>query len=239
MNNSDNTSLLNLSKIAELTTFGITISFAYSALKMYIYYILLLHIPIFQFTDISDIVILMPTGIFWAIYLGGVQAANFVIDSNLFDKWERIFYGLLIYSILGGFIWIGYKNDPIIKQVLLFILSNWWYLIPFVLYILVRMRAQKKGDDFFKKNLYISALCMTFYYSAYESFSSYDVLLNSKPHLHYIFKMNNGQTISTNKTLLYVGRTKNYWFLYNKNTHYTRAFKNDDVSKFDFDEKLK
>ncbi|MDB5136723.1 MAG: hypothetical protein JWP37_3326 [Mucilaginibacter sp.] len=96
-----------------------------------------------------------------------------------------------------------------------------------------------RGDSFFKNNIFIGILVFALWYGIFESFANYAVLNDNVKHINFIMSLRNGEKIKTNNNLIYAGRTKNYWFLYNRKTHFVRALKNDNVSIIDFDEILK
>lgn len=93
--------ILNLSNVAQLTTFAIAITVTFSLVRLYMYYLILLHVPIFQYIDVVDIVLLAPTGIYWALYVGSVEASNYVVQSNNFHKIEKIFYPIVLWSFIA------------------------------------------------------------------------------------------------------------------------------------------
>ncbi|MEO7214412.1 hypothetical protein [Mucilaginibacter sp.] len=235
MENPDNKFTLNLSNAAELTSFAIALAALFSIIRNYVYYVLLLHVPIFQYLDLSDIVLIAPSGIFWALYISAMEAVNFIASNEKFSKGEKIFYPVLLYVSIGLLTWIGYYNEPIIEQGMKFLFRNWWLALPLVLYVVIRMKAIDSNKDFFKKNRYAAACILTVWYATFDSYSNYSVLTESSRHLHFVMKMKNGVVVKVNNDIIYAGRTSNYWFLYNNKTNFVRAIKNDDVEIIDFD----
>jgi hypothetical protein len=149
--NTENKFTLNLSNAAQLVSFAIALGVIFSLIRNYIYYILLLHVPIFQYVDLSDIILIAPSGVFWALYFSAIETANFISKSPKFDRSEKIFYGILLYVFAGVLTWIGFYNEPIVEQGLKFIFRNWWFLIPLILYVAVRLKSVNSENDFFKK----------------------------------------------------------------------------------------
>jgi len=156
--------ILNLTNITQLTTFVISITVAFSLVRQYVYYMILLHIPVFQYIDVFDIVFLASTGIFWALYLGAIEASNYVLISGHFLRAEKIFYPCVFYAFIVFIAWIGYRNDPVIEQVIKMPLRYWYYcFIPFIIYVLVIIESNKNRISFFLKAIDTSP----FLYSRY------------------------------------------------------------------------
>jgi hypothetical protein len=217
--NTENKFTLNLSNAAQLVSFAIALGVIFSLIRNYIYYILLLHVPIFQYVDLSDIILIAPSGVFWALYFSAIETANFISKSPKFDRSEKIFYGILLYVFAGVLTWIGFYNEPIVEQGLKFIFRNWWFLIPLILYVAVRLKSVNSENDFFKKNKYTGACILVMWYAIFDSYSNYSVLVNPSRHIHLILKMKSGQKVRVDQNIIYAGRTANYWFLYNRKTN--------------------
>ena len=224
---------LDLSNAAQLASFAISLGALFALLRNYIYYVLFLHIPIFQYLDLSDIILIAPTAIFWSVYFGAIDAVNAISNSQKFNSSEKIFYGLTLYAFAGYLTWLGFHNEPAVEQGLKFLFRYWWLIIVLVIYVAIRLKANK--NDFFKRNRYVAACVLTIWYAIFDSWANYSVLVNPSRHIHFVMKMKNGKKLIVDKDLIYVGRSKSYWFLYNPKTAFVRAIKNDDVEITDFD----
>jgi hypothetical protein len=226
---------LSLSNAAQLASLALALGISFSIIRNYLYYVLYLHVPIFQYLSLSDIVLIAPSGIFWAIYFSSMDTVNTLAKSNQFLPIEKLFYALLLYTFAGLLTYIGFHNEPIVEQSLKVIIRHPWYLIILVLYVGIRMYSQKKNSDFFSKNRYTAAFILCIWYASFDSYASYSVLTNPSRHLHLIMKTKKGDRIDVKKDLVYAGRTNDYWFLYNAKTKYVRVIKNDDIDVIDFD----
>ena len=226
---------LSLSNAAQLASMAVALGIAFSVIRNYFYYVLLLHVPVFQYISLTDIVLIAPSGIFWAIYFSSMDAASWLGQSTQFDALEKFFYALLLYTFAGILFYVGFYNEPIVEQSIKVIWRHPWYLLFIVAYVLVRMRSKKRGNDFFGKNRYAAARFLCIWYAAFDSYASYSVLVNESRHVHLMMKMKNEKKLDVKGDLVYAGRTSTYWFIYNKKTKLVRAIKDDGVEMVDFD----
>ena len=226
---------LSLSNAAELASFALALGITFSIIRNYLYYVLYLHVPIFQYLSLSDVVLIAPSGIFWAIYYPSIDAANMVAKSLQFTLWQKLFFGLALYVFAGWLTWLGFHNEPIVEQALKIVFRHPWYIALIILYVCIMMHAQKSNNDFFNKNRYTAALILCIWYAAFDSHASYSVLTNSSRHIHIVMKMRNNSKIDIDNNVIYAGRTNDYWFLYDSKTKFVRVLKNEDIEVADFD----
>lgn len=236
---SENDKYVNLSNIASLVSFSLFISVIFSLLRYHFYFQVLLHIPIFQLIDASELVLMTAgTGITWIFYLGANSLAAFIRkrdDFTLFQKWV---FQLIILSIGLLYLWINYFNDPIIRE---FIKLPWhykyWYIFfpTLILFIVAYTYPDSDGPIFFKKNRLILPLLLTLWYALFEGWANYEVITKSKNTNNMTVQTKSFGLIKTDSIIVNAGRTKNYWFYYNRNTHVTRVIKTDDIDFVDFD----
>ena len=140
--NQDKTFTLSLSNAAQLASLAVALGITFSVVRNYLYYVLYLHIPIFQYVSLSDIVLVAPSGIFWAIYFSSMDAVNSLSESTQFTAMEKLFYALLLYTFAGFLTWLGFHNEPIVEQSIKVIIRHPWYLIFIVAYVFIRMYAK-------------------------------------------------------------------------------------------------
>ncbi|MFI5138276.1 MAG: hypothetical protein ACHQIM_10660 [Sphingobacteriales bacterium] len=233
-------SVFNIAKITEYTTYLLVVGLTYSIAKMYFYYVLLLHVPIFQYVDTTELVLSFPTAIFLILYVGPIYTANYILKSEKFNKEERILFVLILYTFVIFLFVVAKNNDPVVQQFWMLPIKYWKYgVIPFLFYLYVMVKGAKREDSFFKKNVFIGILVFALWYGIFESFANYAVLTDKVKHTHFTIKLKSGEKIEANGKLIYAGRTKGYWFLYNRETRFVRALKNDDISIIDFDSILR
>jgi|GEM_PF-2278288 len=226
---------LTLSNAAELASFALALGLTFSIIRNYLYYVLYLHVPVFQYLSLSDVVLIAPSGIFWAIYYSSIDAANVVTKSLQFTLWQKLFFGLALYVFAGWLIWIGFHNEPIVEQSLKIVFRYPWYIALIVLYVSIMIHAQKSNSNFFSKNRYTAAFILCIWYAAFDSYASYSVLTNPSRHIHLVMKTKNNNKVDINQNVIYAGRTNDYWFLYDSKTKFVRVLKNEDVEVVDFD----
>ena len=236
----NSSSIFNISKITEYTTYILIVGLIYSIAKMYFYYILLLHIPIFQYLDTSELILSFPTAIFLILYVGPIFAANYVGKSPRFNTEEKILFIFILYAFVIFLIVVAKNNDPVVPQFWLLPIKYWEYgIIPFLFCMYVMLKSARKGNSFFKNNIFIGILVFALWYGIFESFANYAVLTDNVKHTHLVMKLKSGEKIKIGDKLVYAGRTKAYWFLYNRKTQFIRVLANDDISIIDFDTILK
>ncbi|MDB5136724.1 MAG: hypothetical protein JWP37_3327 [Mucilaginibacter sp.] len=119
--------VFNISKIAEYTTYVIAVGLIYSIAKMYFYYILLLHVPIFQYVDTTELILSFPTVIFLILYAGPLFVANYIGKSRNFNKEEKLFFIPLLYAFIVFLFIVGKNNDPVVQQFWLLPIKYWKY----------------------------------------------------------------------------------------------------------------
>src|ERR1700743_572672 len=128
VNNSVNSrSVFDISKITEYTAYVIVVGLTYSMAKMYFYYVLLLHIPIFQYVDTTELILSFPTVIFLILYAGPLFIANYIGQSGNFNKEEKIFFIIVLYAFVVFLVIVANNNDPVVEQFWLLPIKYWKY----------------------------------------------------------------------------------------------------------------
>ncbi|NCD69518.1 hypothetical protein [Mucilaginibacter agri] len=235
--------LLSLSNLAGLAAASVTITFTFAVVKLFIFYQLFLHVPIFQYTDVIDVIAMAPTAVFWAIFMGSIEAGMFVFESNKLIKAEKYLYGLMAYGLAIFITVIAYRNDPGIRLALIIPIRYWYYfVVPFVIYVVTVMYIQENttqaGGNFMVKNKVIAVVIFTIWYAIFDSFANYTALNTPQTHLDYRLKFKNGQQLRTVKNIYFVGRSKGFWFIYNSSTESVRVINNEDVELVDINTNL-
>jgi hypothetical protein len=230
---------VNLSNIASLISFSLFIAVIFSLLRYHFYFQVLLHVPIFQFIDASELVLMTAgTGITWIFYLGANSLANFIRKEDDFTGFQKWVFQLIILSIGLLYLWINYFNDPIIRE---FIKWPWhykyWhiYFTTLILFVIAYSYKGSKGQIFFEKNKLIIPLLLTLWYALFEGWANYEVVTKSEHTNNITVQTKSMGVIKTDSIIVNAGRTKSYWFFYNRNTHITRAIKTEDIEFVDFD----
>jgi len=232
--------LFKIGSVAEATTFVLVIGFIYGILRSYLYYNILLHVPIFQYLDVTEILLSFPTVFYLTMYALPMFIAVYITRSNTIPNREKLFYAVALIAFALIIIRITGNNDPIIAAY--YTLPHkykYFYYPPLLWFVYVVFMGARKNDSFFKNNFLIGIIMFSVWYGGFESFANYQILLGEGTHLNYRLKFKDGKLLHTDKKTLYAGRTKNYWFFYDKQTKYVRAIKNDDVVTVDFDTELK
>lgn len=212
----------------------------YSVVRMYFYYVILLHVTIFQYVEATELLLSFPTLVFLALYVGALFAANYISKSTTLSLLERFFWPILLYAFVIFLFIVAKNNDPIVVQFSNLPIKYWMYgIVPFLFYLYIMLKVQKRKDSFFTKNLLATILIISLWYGIFESFANYEVITNREAHIQMFIKFKDGKLFKTNRNLIYAGRTKNSWFFYNQTTKLVRAIKNDDISIVDFDTRLR
>ncbi len=239
MSESDSNSKYNLElkDTAELTAAAIALAIIFSLTRNYLYYVVFLHVPIFQYCDVGEIILLAPTVIWWVLYFSSMKVAQELQESSNLENWERLTYPWLFYVFCILLVVLAYKNEPIISVILsiTFFIKHWWFIPLLVAYILVMMKAKNRGKNYFRKNPLLAILLAAVWYAIFDSWASYDLLKKNQGHSHQVILTKDGKKIKLNNDLVYAGRTSNYWFIYNPKTNFTRAIKADEFQLVDFD----
>jgi hypothetical protein len=230
---------ISLKNIAELASSLIIAIIAFTAVKLTVYYGLFLHIPIFQYLEAGDLVIMAPTAIVWILYYVAINSAFFISERKLFSVPVRMFYSIFLYSLAITVYVLGIRNEPLFSNALWTPFKHWWFWLYFILYVAGRMHAKSKGEDFMSKFPLVGILLLTLYTAMFDSWMSYESMVHPITREEMSIKLTDGERFKTTEKLLFAGRTKDYWFFYNRTNGYTRALKNEDVELTDFNSVLK
>ncbi|WDZ99233.1 hypothetical protein [Mucilaginibacter sp. SJ] len=228
---------LELKDIADLTAAVIALAIIFSLTRNYIYYVLFLHVPIFQYCEAGEIIMLEPTVIWWILNYGTMRVASEIQESQTLKQWERLTFPWLFYLFYGILIYWGYKNVPTLSIIMSynFFLKHWWLIIGVIVYVLVGLRAKNEGNDYFKMNPLLAILAISIWFGVFDSWASYELLQKTDGHLHQVILTKENRKITLDNRLIYAGRTANYLFVYDAKTKFTRVFKTDDFRTIDYD----
>jgi len=231
----DNDNLSKIPEIAKLISYVLFLSILLGVVEAEIYFQLFLHIPIFQYMDATEVVLFSPgTGVTLLVYyLGIVVAGYFLKEPNLywFTKLVAILATLVVW---GLFFKIAYNNDPVIHEMIVLPLHYWWYLILVVFFTFAFGEYFPGTKQFIDKHKQFRPILLTFWYGLVVGYLNYYVLIENHRNVNVIVKLKSGIQVSTNNKLIYAGRTKNYWFFYDRQSKFTRVIKDEDVRIADF-----
>ena len=178
---------VNLSNITKLVSFSLFIAVIFTLIRYHFYYQVLLHIPIFQFVDTSELLLMAPTSaVTWIFYLGTFALTDFIKKNDDFTSFQKIIFPIIIYFVGISYIWINYLNDPIIRECIKLPWHYKYWFIWFPLLILCVVAYQfpnTKQPHFFKRNKFIIPLVLTIWYALFEGWANYEVVTTSKPKL--------------------------------------------------------
>lgn len=232
--------IFKISEVGSYVTFVLMAGLTYSIARMYFYYVLLLHIPIFQYVDTTEIILSFPTAIFLILYVAPIFVADNVVNKMAIEGKQKALYAILLYGFVIFLIIIAKNNDPIVPQFWRLPLRYWyWGIGIFIAYVVIMVKAKLSLTSFFTGNLAIAILIIALWYGIFESFANYAVLTQPVSRIHFVMKTKNNELIKTDSITVFAGRTKSYWFLYNRKTMFVRAIKNDDIALIDYDTILK
>lgn len=237
-NTNESNKYLNLSNVASLASFSILIAGAFSILRCHLYYQVLLHVPIFHYIDVSELLLMTAsTGTAWIIYLTGIFLPPFIRNEKGFTKFQKIVFCSTIYAFAIAYFILNFRNDPIITAVVKWpiLLKNSPLLICIIVLLILIIIAFIELPIFFKKNNLIMPLVLSLFYALFIAWANYDVVTHAKDTNNIMVQTKSMGVIKTNDTLIDAGRTKNFWFFYNRKTHVTRVIKADDIEFVDFE----
>ena len=209
---------------------------------------------LFIYLPVSSILLLFLH--FLTIYLGGMYGTeylffnkNILFNKNKLSKYLKIeretndkpkyqnystkkqgilFIPIcLIFIVPFGFLFYSYfDNDNLLDTYFVFIMT--WGIIMFVLFVV--MDVLKKGN---KKTLWIlisSILSITSYPLYGYKLNQAKQILSGKPIMDINFTIKS-DSISSNKTVLYLGETKDYLFMRNIYTNTNIIFQKKEIHK--------
>lgn len=230
---------INLQNITSIVSLSFFIGIVFTLVRYHFYYQVLLHIPIFQFIDTSELLLMAPSSaILWIFYIGSMELAKFIKKSDDFTSFQKWVFQITLLLIGLFYVWINYLNDPIVRQ---FIKLPWhyryWYIyFPLLIVFIIAFTGKdSRGPVFFRKNKFILPLILTIWYALFEGWANYEVVTTSKHTNGMTVKTKNLVIIKTDSVVINAGYTKNYWFYYNRSTHITTALKRDDIETIEFD----
>jgi hypothetical protein len=230
---------INLSNIASLASYSLLMGVTFALLHYHFYFQVLLHVPIFQFIDASELLLITAqAGIPWIFFIGAISLVNFLKRNNDFTVLQKWVFQLLILSLSILYLGINFLNDPIIREVIEWPSHyKYWYIYTFVLivFVIAYVYPNPTGPIFFQKNKFILPLIITIWYALYGGWINYEVVTKSDHTNNIVIQTKSFGTIKTDSVIINAGRTKNYWFYYNRKTHVTRVIKIEDIEFTDFD----
>jgi len=232
---------IDFSNIPHVLTFGLFLAILFEVIKADLYYEMLLHISIFQYMDVSEIALLSAeTGVVWVLYLGPFFILIFLWNHNKPPK----FIKAIIYSLLLAFqlliMLTAYKNNPLFAAKIDNPFGTYWAIIGWLIFIPTTMLGSyffnliitRKLDN--KIAVLIISLVLVVGIATFECFMNYSLVTGNYKLNDVKIKFNSGVVLETNNITVSIGRTKNYWFFYNRKTKIVRVIKNDSVNIVDF-----
>jgi hypothetical protein len=242
----DNTSSIKLllgietESIGHLVTAAVGLITAFSIFRNYIYYVLLLHVPIFQYLAISDVVLMSTSTIWLTVYISLMLGMFSIIDhwTQLFAdfSWKKVNWGAVSAFLLALIFTITTmhlvsKNDPSADQLVNYLIYYPYTLVPFVIFIILAVIFSEKIKPFYSKYKISRLVLMMAWFSIFDPIANYAVLNSPKAkHVKITFKEKSAKSLTVIKdSLIFAGRTNNYWFIYDKADSSIRVLKNDDL----------
>ena len=239
----DNNKHLNLSNIGSIISFLLLIAVCFAIVRYHFYFQVFLHIPIFQFIDASELVLITATaGIKWIFYLGAVFLPIFILKEKGFTNLQKLFFSIIVLTLGVFYVRTNYLNDPVFRESLR-LAKSWEYLRMFlpllILFIIAYYYKTINGPEFFKKNKFIIPLIFTFWYGFFESWVNYKMVKKSNYIENVVLHIKTGEIIKTDSVIVNAGRTKEYWFFYNRNLKTTRIIKTENIDFIQFNGSVK
>ena len=118
--------------------------------RFHFYYQVLLHVPIFQLVDTSEVILMAPaSAIIWMFYVGAMETSKFIKGNEDFTKFQKWTFQLIVMVAGLSYLGINYLNDPLVRQ---FIKWPWhyryWY-IWFPILILFVIAYEDLSDEIY------------------------------------------------------------------------------------------
>jgi len=245
--------MFDLKKISELFTIAAPLLILCSCIRLITYYHYW-HIPIIDYLSTSEILFsfIQPALVILglaSIYFGGTMllAGLGILFVNLniikpkkgtkestsntnnkkFNRWEKIvftLYILFLILIVAYFFIKGIWYDFNIVPVVLFHVLLWAMAIIMISKISNQKEKTATMSSFFWGTL-ITVISASFFYGRYQMNST---SLHSIP---YILSLEDSSRIETNNRLIYLGKTNNYYFLYDSSASQSIIIPSDKVKE--------
>lgn len=240
-NNNSTTSVDFFELIPKLTGYIALISLIYGIIKLQFYYGVLFKIPIFQYLDISEIILISPLSLissllhYFTIIVGTLYFLGTFGSRKIWKKSRKI-YLIIILAIFGTTHYVV-SNGILTIQ---FPLYKWYEALFVTLGHLAPMFAFVISGffiDYFevvKKYSLIMPFVFIVWLAFSESYATYYLLTNTERAINAKLKLKDGKTLKSNKDFKYIGRTNKYWFFLLTKTGNVRAIKDEDVEVSEF-----
>jgi len=228
----------NIPELAKLLTYSVFIAILFGVIHVHLYYYVLLHIPIFEYIETSEIILLSgSTGVSLVIYYIGINLPSYFINQTDLNKFQKATTVILSMTISGLYFWFAYRNDPIIREMVMLPLRYWWLLIFLIVFLMAFNHEIESTKKFMSKHRIYQPILLAIWWGLFIGYAHYNTLLTGKNNLKFTIKLKSGKQIKTTKHIVYAGRIQNFWFIYNRETKTTRIIKNDEVDVVDIDSK--
>lgn len=226
--------LTNIPELAKLVTYAVFIAILFGVIQVHLYYHVFLHIPIFQYIETSEVILLSgSTGVSLIIYYLGISLPVYLNNQNELNTFQKISTVLISYTLAGLYFWLAYRNDAIIREFTILPMKHWW-VIGFLVIFLIAFNTQLDTTKrFVNRHRIYQPILLAVWMGLFTGYSHYSALTNSKHNVKLIIKLKSGSTINTNKNIIFAGRIQNFWFIYNRESKYTRIINNEDVDVVD------
>ena len=155
--NQDSKPYLTMSNIGSVTSFLLLVAVSFAVVRYHFYFQIFLHIPIFQFIDASELVLITATaGVKWIFYLGAGFLPIFILREKGFTVLQKILFIIIVLTLGIYYVRTNYLSDPSVRESWR-LATSCEYLIMFLpllaLFIFAFFYQNHKGPQFFRKNL--------------------------------------------------------------------------------------
>lgn len=207
-------------------------------MRYHFYFQIFLHIPIFQFIDTSELVLITATaGIKWIFYLGVIFLPILIFNEEKITALSKILFIGIILTLGVFYVRTNYLSDPSVRELWRLANSSEYLsmFLPLIIAFIVAFFYQKhKRPNFFKKYIFLAPIILTFWYGFFESWASFKMVKKSKHIENEVLHMKTGEILKTDSVIVNAGRTKDYWFFYNRNVQTTTVIKTDNIDFIEF-----
>lgn len=228
--------IISVTTITQLISLALFISVLFALVYIQIYYYFLLHVPIFQYLEFSEIPLVAPgIAITWFFYIGALALDKYIRNTVYFTTFQKYGFRVLIAALIFFYMWVGWHNDPNIKEMIKLPWTYKWWFIPGIgLFVTAYNHKNDNGPVLLQKNKLIIIIALTIWYAGFNAFCSYQIITTEVFTNNVAFKTKSGEKIITNNNLIDAGRTKGFWFLYNRKKRSVRVIKADEIEIADF-----
>ena len=162
----------------------------------------------------------------------------FILRKKDFTILQKIIFIIIILTLGVFYVRTNYLNDPFFRESWR-LANSWEYFRMFLPLLILLIIAIYNGTEFFKKNVFIVVLIFTFWYGFFESWARFKVVKESNYIENVVLHIKTGEVVKTDSIIVNAGKTKDYWFFYNRNTQTTIVIKTENIDFIEFNNKVK